>query len=163
MPRTLDYLEHVAGLVLNETGLLPHINAGMLTGEDFRALARGVARRLGIMLETASERLVRTWRAAFRFARQARQRAPRLARAAGEARVPFTSGILIGIGETPRTNGSTRCSRSATCTVEHGHMQEIIVQNFLPKAGTQMATRRAGGSTNCSGPSPWRGSCSVTT
>jgi FO synthase len=96
---TIDYLEHVARRVLAETGLIPHINAGVLTPEDYARL-RGVSGSMGLMLESASERLCR--RGGPHFGSPDKAPAVRLASisAAGEAAVPFTSGLLIGIGET---------------------------------------------------------------
>ena len=135
--RTVDYLEHVAGLVLRETGLLPHINAGVLTGEDYRRL-RAVSASAGLMLESSSERLCA--RGGPHFGSPDKQPAVRIASldAAGEARVPVTSGILIGIGETDE-------ERLESLLVlrdlhrRHGHLQEVIVQNFRAKADTKMA------------------------
>src|SRR5439155_8091424 len=96
---TVDYLAHVAGRVLRETGLIPHINAGVLTAEDYAKL-RPVSGSMGLMLESASERLCR--RGGPHFGSPDKQPAVRLASigAAGAAAIPFTSGLLIGIGET---------------------------------------------------------------
>ncbi|MGX1100160.1 5-amino-6-(D-ribitylamino)uracil--L-tyrosine 4-hydroxyphenyl transferase CofH [Amorphus sp. MBR-141] len=135
---TLDYLEEVAGLVLAETGLLPHVNAGVMDEADIARLRR-VSASQGIMLETVSERL--SARGGPHFGSPDKLPSARLAtiEAAGRARVPFTSGILIGIGE-------TRADRLASLLAlrdlheRHGHIQEIIVQNFRAKPGTRMAT-----------------------
>ncbi|MGX1101049.1 5-amino-6-(D-ribitylamino)uracil--L-tyrosine 4-hydroxyphenyl transferase CofH [Amorphus sp. MBR-141] len=134
---TLDYLEEVAGLVLRETGLLPHINAGVMDEAAITRL-RGVSASQGLMLETASERL--SERGGPHFGSPDKLPSARLAtiEAAGRAKVPFTSGILIGIGE-------TRAERLASMLAlrdlheRHGHIQEIIIQNFRAKAGTRMA------------------------
>src|SRR5205823_2190844 len=96
---TLEYLARAAKAVLDETGLLPHLNPGVLTTEDFAAL-RPVSASMGIMLETTSDRL--SVRGGPHFGSPDKVPAARLEtlRLAGDARVPFTTGILIGIGET---------------------------------------------------------------
>ncbi|MDZ4862370.1 MAG: 7,8-didemethyl-8-hydroxy-5-deazariboflavin synthase CofG, partial [Gemmatimonadota bacterium] len=96
---TVDYLQAMAALVRKETGLLPHLNPGVLTLDEYQRL-RAVAPSMGIMLESASARL--TERGGPHFGSPDKAPALRLAsiRAAGEARVPLTSGLLIGIGET---------------------------------------------------------------
>jgi len=134
---TLSYLAEMAGLVFRETGLLPHLNPGVLTRADLDLL-RAVSVSQGIMLESSSERLRR--RGGPHFGSPDKDPAVRLATicAAGEAAVPFTSGILIGIGETRR-------ERIESLLVlrdlhdRYGHLQEIIIQNFRAKPGTRMA------------------------
>src|SRR4051812_2502123 len=98
---TLSYLAEMAGLVLRETGLLPHLNPGVMTRADIDRL-RTMSVSQGIMLESASERLRR--RGGPHFGSPDKDPALRLetVRVAGEAAVPFTTGILIGIGETRR-------------------------------------------------------------
>src|SRR2546423_9665282 len=97
---TLEYLARAARAVLDETGLLPHLNPGVMSREDLAELRR-VSASMGIMLETASERLSR--RGGPHFGSPDKLPARRLATiaAAGEERVPFTTGILIGIGQSP--------------------------------------------------------------
>ncbi len=97
---TIEYLAHVAGLVLKETGLLPHINAGTMTRDELKLL-RQVSASMGIMLETASDRLSR--RGMVHFGSPDKVPAVRLGtiRAAGQLNIPITSGILVGIGEKP--------------------------------------------------------------
>ena len=135
--RTVDYLEHVARLVLNETGLLPHVNAGVLAREDYERL-RAVSASAGLMLESSSERLCQ--RGGPHFGSPDKVPSVRLASmaAAGEARVPMTSGVLVGIGETAEERID---SLMALCDLHraHGNLQEVIVQNFRPKPGTKMA------------------------
>src|SRR5881409_1658975 len=96
---TLEYLARAAQVVLDETGLLPHLNPGVMTVDDIRAL-RPVSASMGLMLETTSERL--SARGGAHFGSPDKAPAVRLATiaAAGAERVPFTTGILIGIGET---------------------------------------------------------------
>jgi FO synthase len=131
---TIGYLAHVAKRVHEATGLLPHVNPGVMTRGDLERL-RPVSVSAGLMLESASERLCA--RGGPHHGCPDKHPAVRLAtiRTAGELRVPFTSGILIGIGETRRERVESLLALRAL----HGHLQEIIVQNFRAKAGTAMA------------------------
>ena len=135
---TLDYLERSAALVLKETGLLPHLNPGVMD-EAWLARLRKVSVSQGIMLETASERLSR--RGGPHFGSPDKLPAVRLAtlEAAGRARVPFTTGILIGIGET-RAERIEALLAIRDVHERHGHIQEVIVQNFRAKPGTRMSS-----------------------
>ncbi|HTT06606.1 MAG TPA: 5-amino-6-(D-ribitylamino)uracil--L-tyrosine 4-hydroxyphenyl transferase CofH [Steroidobacteraceae bacterium] len=134
---TLDYLQRVAHLVLEQTGLLPHLNPGVLSAEELQRL-RPVSASMGLMLESASERLCE--RGGAHFGSPDKRPALRLAtlRAAGELAIPMTSGLLIGIGET-RTERLESLLALRELHEMHGHLQEIIIQNFRPKAGTKMA------------------------
>jgi FO synthase len=134
---TLTYLAEMAGLVLKETGLLPHLNPGLLTRHDLEAL-RKVSVSQGIMLESASERL--SQRGGPHFGSPDKLPARRLATiaAAGAAAVPFTSGILIGIGETRRERIEALLALQEIHK-QHRHIQEIIIQNFKAKSDTKMA------------------------
>jgi FO synthase len=134
---TLDYLQAMAALVRKETGLLPHLNPGVLTREDYAQL-RAVAPSMGIMLESASERLCE--RGGPHYGSPDKAPAVRLAsiRAAGEAKVPLTTGLLIGIGET-RDERLQSLLLLRDLHREFGHLQELIIQNFVPKPGTVMA------------------------
>ena len=134
---TVGYLAEMAGRVLAETGLLPHVNAGVMEEPEIRRL-RTVAASQGIMLETASDRLGR--RGGPHFGSPDKDPACRLAmiEAAGAAFVPFTSGILIGIGET-RAERMEALLALRELHERHGHLQEIIIQNFRAKPGTRMA------------------------
>src|SRR3954453_17384280 len=134
---TLEYLARCAGLVLEETGLLPHVNAGVMTAEDVRALRR-VSVSQGLMLEGTAPRLAE--RGGPHFGSPDKAPAARLATiaAAGEAHVPFTSGILIGIGET-RTERLDALLAIRDLHERYGHVQEVIVQNFRAKPGTRMS------------------------
>src|SRR3954470_21190009 len=134
---TLEYLQRAAGAVLAETGLLPHLNPGVMTRDDVRAL-RPVSASMGLMLESLSERLGA--RGGPHFGSPDKAPALRVAtlEAAGEERVPFTTGLLIGIGETREERLETlHAIREAA--ERHGHVQEVIVQNFRAKPGTRMA------------------------
>jgi FO synthase len=135
--RTVDYVRHCAQRVLEETGLLPHINAGVLEEADWRML-RPVAASVGLMLESTSERLLD--KGMCHHGSPDKVPAVRLASlaAAGRARVPTTSGVLIGIGETPRERIEALIALRDLHEA-HGHLQEVIVQNFCPKPGTKMS------------------------
>jgi FO synthase len=134
---TLSYLAAAARAVFEETGLLPHLNPGLLDTDDLAAL-RQVSVSQGIMLESASERLCA--RGGPHFGSPDKHPAARLdtIRKAGELSVPFTSGILIGIGET-RAERVEALLALRDLNDRHGHIQEIIIQNFQPKLGTRMA------------------------
>jgi len=134
---TLSYLAEMAQLVLRETGLLPHLNPGVMTRADIDRL-RTVSVSQGIMLESAAERL--RHRGNPHFGSPDKDPAVRLEtiRAAGEAAVPFTSGILIGIGETRRERIESLLA-IRDLHDRYGHLQEIIIQNFRAKPGTRMA------------------------
>ena len=131
---TIDYLAAMCRLVVEETGLLPHANAGAL-GHDELALLREVAPSQGMMIETLAEVACH---------RGAPDKTPerRLAtlEAAGQLAIPFTTGILVGIGETAADRVAT-LEAIAESHRRWGHVQEVIVQNFLPKPGTAMHDR----------------------
>jgi FO synthase len=134
---TIEYLARVARLVLEETGLLPHLNPGVMSREELAAL-RPVSASMGIMLETVAGRLGA--KGGPHWASPDKHPARRLEtiELAGELRIPFTSGILIGIGET-RAERLEALGALAALHERHGHLQEVIVQNFRAKPGTRMA------------------------
>jgi len=129
---TVDYLLAMCALVRDETGLLPHANAGALSEDELRAL-RPVSASQGMMLESL--------RADLDCHRGSPDKAPerRLATlaAAGALAIPFTTGILVGIGDT-RADRLDALEAIAAAHAAHGHVQEVIVQNFLPKPDTAM-------------------------
>jgi FO synthase len=131
---TLDYLGAMCRLVVDETGLLPHANAGALSRDELAAL-RPVSASQGMMVESLDPGLD--------CHRGSPDKTParRLATldAAGELAIPFTTGILVGIGET-RAARIEALEAIAASHQRHGHVQEVIVQNFLPKPGTTMHT-----------------------
>lgn len=134
---TLDYVAAMARLVREETGLLPHLNPGVMTASELTAL-RAVAPSMGLMLETTSTRL---WTEPGQVHYGSPDKEPRVRLAtiedAGRARVPFTTGILVGIGETLRDRAESLVAiRDAHR--RHGHVQEVIVQNFRSKPRTAM-------------------------
>jgi FO synthase len=134
---TLDYVARAADAVLAETGLLPHLNPGVLTREDAARLRR-VSASMGLMLETTSNRL--SARGGPHFGSPDKLPARRLETlaAAGQERVPFTTGLLIGIGES-RAERIDALLAIRELAERYGHVQEVIVQNFRAKPGTRMA------------------------
>src|ERR1700735_4541928 len=134
---TLSYVRAMAIRVLEETGLLPHLNPGVLSSEDFRRL-KPVAPSMGMMLETTAERLF-TERGAPHFGSPDKDPKVRLQvlADAGRAQVPFTTGILIGLGETPaeRVDAIFALQRVSR---EYDGIQEGIVQTFRAKPDTKM-------------------------
>lgn len=134
---TVDYLEAACAAVLAETGLLPHVNAGVLTRDEMARLRR-VSVSQGLMLETLSDRL--SDKGGPHYGSPDKQPARRLQciKEAGELAIPFTTGILIGIGET-RAERIEALLALRDLHEEFGHIQEVIVQNFRAKPGTKMA------------------------
>jgi FO synthase len=135
---TISYLAEAAKAVVERTGLFPHVNPGVMSADEI-ALLRKVSVSQGIMLESASRRL--SERGGPHFGSPDKDPAVRLAtiRAAGEQSVPFTTGILIGIGET-QAERIEALIELRDLHDEFGHIQEIIIQNFRPKPGTVMAS-----------------------
>jgi FO synthase len=134
---TLEYLERMARLVLEQTGLLPHLNPGVMDAAELQRL-RPVSASMGLMLESAAERLCE--RGGPHFGSPDKLPARRLAtlKAAGELRIPMTTGLLIGIGETRRERLDSLLALRELHDA-HGHLQELIIQNFRAKPGTKMA------------------------
>lgn len=134
---TTEYLFAMCELVTRETTLLPHVNAGIMTEDEIEAFRR-VSVSQGIMLENVSSRLCE--RGGPHYGSPDKDPQVRLAMiaAAGRRRVPFTSGILIGIGET-RLERVKSLLALRDLNREYGHIQEVIVQNFRAKHGTRMA------------------------
>src|SRR4051794_7108647 len=134
---TLGYVRAMAIRVLEETGLLPHLNPGVLSWEDFQRL-KPVAPSMGMMLETTSRRL-------FEQPGEAHFGSPdkdpdvrlRVLEDAGRSAVPFTTGVLVGIGET-LTERAEAIFAIRAVSRRYGHVQEVIVQNFRAKPRTAM-------------------------
>src|SRR5919106_4501867 len=135
---TLEYLARCAGLVLEETGLLPHLNPGVMTRAELEAL-RPVSASMGIMLETTADRLGEGGGPPWAYPDKIPGRRLETIRLAGELAIPFTSGILIGIGETREERIDALLALRALGE-KHGHVQEVIVQNFRAKPETRMAS-----------------------
>jgi FO synthase len=129
---TVNYLVAMCRLVVDETGLLPHANAGALFDDELAAL-RSVSASQGMMLESLNPDLD------CHAGSPDKTPERRLAtlEAAGRLSIPFTTGILVGIGES-REDRLIALEAIATAHRRHGHVQEVIVQNFLPKPGTAM-------------------------
>lgn len=134
---TVSYLAEMAADVLKETGLLPHLNPGVLELEELSAL-RQVSVSQGLMLESVSDRLCE--RGGPHFGSIGKRPAVRVAtiECAGELAIPFTTGILIGIGETRLERIQSLLTIKALHE-RYGHIQEVIIQNFRAKADTRMA------------------------
>ena len=134
---TLSYVRAMAIRVLEETGLLPHLNPGVLSWQDFQRL-KPVAPSMGMMLETTASRLFST-KGAPHFGSPDKDPAVRLRvlEDAGRSNVPFTTGILIGIGETLAERAESVFAIRKVAR-EYRGIQEVIVQNFRAKPDTKM-------------------------
>jgi len=134
---TLAYVRAMAILVLEETGLLPHLNPGVMTWEDLQRL-KPVAPSMGLMLETTSERL---WQEPGGPHHGSPDKEPRVRLRvlddAGRSAIPFTTGLLVGIGENLVERAESLLALRSTARAS-GHVQEVIVQNFRAKADTAM-------------------------
>jgi len=134
---TLQYLEAMCEKVLRESSLLPHPNPGLMSAEWLQRLSR-VSPSMGLMLETTSARLLAKGAAHDDAPDKDPAKRLRVIEDAGRQKIPFTTGILIGIGETPEERVDTLVAiRDLHET--YGHIQEVIVQNFRAKTGTPMA------------------------
>ena len=133
---TVEYVRFAAERVLEETGLLPHVNPGNMTPQELLDL-REVSPSMGIMLESLSERLTEKGMPHYGSPDKAPAVRLQTLEDAGRARIPFTTGILIGIGETPAERIASLLA-IRDLHERHGHIQEVIVQNFRAKPGTKM-------------------------
>jgi len=134
---TLHYLEAMCEKVLRESSLLPHPNPGLMSAEWLERLAR-VAPSLGLMLETTSDRLLAKGAAHDNAPDKDPAKRLRVIEDAGRQQIPFTTGILIGIGETLEERVDSLIA-IRDLHARYGHIQEVIVQNFRAKSGTPMA------------------------
>jgi len=134
---TIEYLQAMCRLVFEETGLLPHANPGLLSREEMLEL-RPVNASLGMMLETTSRRLLAPGHAHYRCPDKVPELRLAALRTAGELRIPFTTGILIGIGETLEERVDALLAIREIHEM-YGHIQEVIVQNFRAKTDTLFA------------------------
>jgi FO synthase len=133
---TLSYLNEIAKSVVSETQLLPHINAGVMTAEDLMKL-RKVSVSQGLMLESSSKRLCEKGGPHYGSPDKIPEKRLETIMLAGIEKIPFTSGILIGIGET-RLERIEALLALRKLHEQYGHLQEIIIQNFRAKADTKM-------------------------
>ncbi len=134
---TLDYVGHIARLVTRETGMLAHLNPGVMSFDELVTL-RPTAPSMGMMLETTSRRLFEE-RGQVHYGSPDKDPAVRLQviEDAGRASIPFTTGILVGIGETLRDRADSLVA-IRELHARYGHVQEVIVQNFRAKPRTAM-------------------------
>jgi FO synthase len=135
--RTLEYLAAMSELVLEKTGLLPHSNPGVMNGEDLRRL-RETNVSVGLMLESASPRLLRVGGAHWKAPDKVPSLRIRTIENAGQLSMAFTTGILIGIGETPEERVDALLAIHSAHQ-KYGHVQEVIVQPFRAKPDIRMA------------------------
>ena len=133
---TLQYLEAMCELVLRESSLLPHPNPGLMSAEWLERLSQ-VAPSLGLMLETTSTRLLAKGTAHDNAPDKEPAKRLRVIEEAGRRRIPFTTGILIGIGETPEERVDSLIA-IRDLHEKYGHIQEVIIQNFRAKSSTPM-------------------------
>ncbi len=133
---TVEYVARMARLVVEETGLLPHANAGALRQDEFEMLREWCPSQ-GMMIETLAARLGEPGGPHHGAPDKTPERRLAALEAAGRAGVPFTTGILVGIGET-REERLEALAAIAESHRHHGHVQEVIIQGFLPKPGTAM-------------------------
>jgi len=133
---TIEYLRDMCEVVYRETGLLPHVNPGVMTAGEVASL-REVSVSMGIMLETASPRLMRPGQAHHRCPDKAPRLRLAMIEAAGRLGVAFTTGILIGIGETPEERVASLFAIKEL-NERYGHIQEVIIQNFRAKPDIPM-------------------------
>jgi len=132
-----DYLRDMCEMVLQETSLLPHVNSGTLTNDEIDIL-RPVTGSMGMMLETLSRRLNRKGGAHYACPDKVPLQRVRTLKRTGKKNVPFTTGILIGIGET-REERLEALREINLIHQEYGHIQEVIIQNFQSKPDIEMA------------------------
>ncbi len=134
--RTLDYLRASCRMVLARSALLPHANPGLMSEMDLRAL-KPLNASLGLMLETTSLRLLDAGGPHHGAVTKHPRARLRVLEAAGRLRIPFTTGLLIGIGETPAERVDSLLAIRAL-HLRFGHVQEVIIQNFRRKPGIPM-------------------------
>jgi FO synthase len=133
---TVGYLRAMAVRVIEETGLLPHLNPGVLSWDEL-SLLRPVAASMGLMLESTSPRLLERGGPHHHAPDKDPAVRLRMLEDAGRLAIPFTSGVLVGIGETPEERADTLLALRAAHR-RYGHLQEVIVQNFRAKPDTAM-------------------------
>lgn len=154
---TLDYVHAMARLVREETGLVPHLNPGVMSWAEMQRL-RPVAGSMGMMLETTATRL---WSEPGGVHHGSPDKDPalrlRVIEDAGRSRIPFTTGVLLGIGEDHHDRAEALFAIRGLYE-RYGHVQETIVQNFRAKPGRRCRTNRTSASSSTSPPWPSRAS-----
>lgn len=134
---TIEYVQECARLVLHETGLLPHINAGVIEEKEMAAL-RHVSASQGLMLESISDELLKPGNPHYNCPDKVPQKRLRVIEMAGALKIPFTTGILVGIGDN-RWDRIKGLLKIRDLHRKYEHIQEIIIQNFIPKRNTGMS------------------------
>lgn len=134
---TIEYITHMSELVLKNTGLLPHTNPGNMTKEEMIELKRSNP-SLGMMLENVSERLCSKGMPHELASSKNPKVRLKTIENAGQLKIPFTTGLLVGIGETPYELVDSLFAIKEL-HAKYGHIQEVIIQNFSPKPDTPMA------------------------
>ncbi len=134
---TVEYIREMSELVLEKTGLLPHTNAGSMTKKEM-AMLKDTNVSLGVMLETSSERLMGKGMPHEGAPSKNPKVRIKTLQSAGELKFPMTTGLLVGIGETPEELVDSLFVIKQLHE-RYGHIQEVILQNFAPKPETQMA------------------------
>jgi 7,8-didemethyl-8-hydroxy-5-deazariboflavin synthase CofG subunit len=134
---TVEYIREMSELVLEKTGLLPHTNAGSLTKKEM-VMLKDTNVSLGVMLETSSERLMGKGMPHEDAPSKNPKVRVKTLESAGELRIPMTTGLLVGIGETPEELVDSLFVIKQLHE-KYGHIQEVIMQNFAPKPQTGMA------------------------
>ena len=134
---TISYLAEMCAAVRDETGMLPHVNAGVTTAKELSVLRKCSASQ-GLMLESISNRLMQRGGAHHKSPDKLPPARLETLSEAGKLAIPFTTGILVGIGET-RAERVEALAAIRDLNSRHGHIQEVIIQNFRAKAGTAMA------------------------
>ena len=133
---TIDYVKACAGAILEETSLIPHVNPGVMTEQDIISL-REVSASMGLMLESTSRALLEPGMPHYECPDKDPVRRLEVLELAGRHKIPFTTGLLLGIGDT-RRDRIDGLLKIRELHERYGHIQEIIIQNFVPKANTAM-------------------------
>jgi FO synthase len=134
---TVEYIREMSEMVLQKTGLLPHTNSGTLTKKEMSTL-KDTNVSLGMMLESSSERLMAKGMAHELAPSKNPKVRVRALQNAGQLKIPTTTGVLVGIGETPEELLDSLFTIKEI-HYSYSHIQELIMQNFVPKPGTEMA------------------------
>ena len=138
---TIEYVKACAAAILDKTKLIPHINAGILTEEEIKDLKK-VSGSMGLMLESTSQVLMEPGMPHYLCPDKDPKKRMEVLELAGKHNVPFTTGLLVGIGDT-RLDRIDGLLQIRNCHAKYGHIQEVIIQNFVPKINTEMRNMEA--------------------
>lgn len=136
---TIEYVKACAESILNNTKLIPHVNAGIMSDEEIREL-KLVSGSMGLMLESTSNALMEPGMPHYNCPDKEPSKRLEMLELAGKNMVPFTTGLLVGIGDT-RMDRIDALVKIRDCHARYGHIQEVIIQNFVPKMNTKMAAQ----------------------